>query len=487
VRLFASYRQVAAKIGLPEYAHLSGVSADDPREGGRMSHVDSQLAGLLKDIDLPTLGSRVRNARLARGLTQAEAAGEDASTAYISRIESGHRRPDARLLERIADRLDTTVEELLVGISADQRAEAVLTLDYAELALVSGDVKGALHRTAEALDLVEEGVLPDLRSRARHVRARALEAAGRLDDAILAFEDLVDSPVHDRVWLSSAIALCRCYRETGDLARSIETGEQALRHLDEYGLEGTDEAVQLAVTIAAAHFERGDVSHAVRQCQRAIERAEGLDSPKAKASAYWNASIMQSNQGAVDVAVPLAQKAIALLEIADDTRNLARLRSQLGISQLRLDPPAVGEAQRTLEQAARELEWSSASPADTARNQLALARVHQLAGDLSEASWQVAQVLEQAQEIPLLAAEAWVLRGQLAADVGDVEQATAGYRQAVLSLTAIGADRGAAQLWFELAGLLQEVGDAEGALDAYRRAAASTGLTSRRAARTLQH
>ena len=310
-----------------------------------MSHVDSELAGLLRTIDLPTLGTRVRNARLAKGLTQSEVAGEDASTAYISRIESGHRRPDGRLLEKIAARIDTTLEQLLHGIDANQKAELTLKLDYAELALASGKPDDAL---AGTLEVLEHDAPPELRTRARHLRALALESAGDLDHAIGALEELVAAPAGGLDWLVSAIALSRCYRESGDLARAIDTGENAMSRLEEYDLAGSDEAVQLAVTLAAAHFERGDVAHAVRLCHRAIEQAEGLDSPRAKASAYWNASVMESNQGRVEAAVSLAQKAIRLLELDTDNRNLARLRTQLGWTQLRLDPPALEDAEANL-------------------------------------------------------------------------------------------------------------------------------------------
>lgn len=443
-----------------------------------MSHVDNELAGLLKDIDLPTLGSRLRNARVAAGLTQAQVAGEDASTAYVSRIEAGHRRPDAKLLEQMAGRLGVAVEELLVGIAPEQRSEVILELDYAELALVSGQAQEALQRTDSVLARVEDGVLPELRNRALFLRARALETADRMDEAIIALEDLVAEP--SDVWLASAIALCRCYRETGDLTRAVETGEEALNHLEEYGLEGTDESVQLTVTLAAAHYERGDTAHAARQCQRAIDRAERLGSPKAKASAYWNASVMQAQQGSVEAAVSMAKKALALLDVDDDGRNLARLRTQLGITQLRMDPPPVAEAQQTLLQAARELEWSSASAIDVARNQLALARAHYLAGDTSAAELQIAAALDEARGTPLLAAEAWVLSGQLAADEGATDRAKECYRKAVLALSAIGADRSAAQLWYELGNQLDEVGDTLGALDAFRSAAASAGLQDRR-------
>ena len=447
-----------------------------------MSHVDSELAGLLRTIDLPTLGTRVRNARLAKGLTQSEVAGEDASTAYISRIESGHRRPDGRLLEKIAARIDTTLEQLLHGIDANQKAELTLKLDYAELALASGKPDDALAGTVEVL---EHDAPPELRTRARHLRALALESAGDLDHAIGALEELVAAPAGGLDWLVSAIALSRCYRESGDLARAIDTGENAMSRLEEYDLAGSDEAVQLAVTLAAAHFERGDVAHAVRLCHRAIEQAEGLDSPRAKASAYWNASIMESNQGRVEAAVSLAQKAVRLLELDTDNRNLARLRTQLGWTQLRLDPPALEDAEANLARAERELDWSSASPTDAARHRLALARARFLAGDQEEAARRADEVIAATQtDLPLLATEAIVIHGQIAADRGDVDRAKNSYRQAILTLSAAGADRQAAQLWFELGGLLEEIGAADEAMDAYRRAAASTGLTVRRSTRT---
>src|SRR5215210_807394 len=103
-----------------------------------MAHMDPHLAELSKSIDPAILGRRLRNARVAAGLTQTEAAGGHASTAYISRIEAGQRRPDLKLLAELADRLGTTVEELLVGITRNKRDELRLELDYAELALASG-------------------------------------------------------------------------------------------------------------------------------------------------------------------------------------------------------------------------------------------------------------------------------------------------------------------------------------------------------------
>jgi tetratricopeptide (TPR) repeat protein len=312
------------------------------------------------------------------------------------------------------------------------------------------------------------------------VRALALEAAGELEGAILALEEFVDSDGGDLIWLRGMIALSRCYREVGDLARAIEVGDKALTKIDQHGLRGVDEAVQLSVTVAAAYFERGDIRHATRLCRRAIDDAESFDSPTAKASAYWNASIVASEQNDVATALPLAAKALAILEVGEDGRNLGRLRTQFGVLQLHLDPPEPLAAKKTLEQARRELDWSSASPLDQADNQLALARAALMLGDDTTAEEQaVATYHAVSEHAPLLAADARVLAGQVAARQGRTDDARAAYMHAILLLSGVGADRGAAQLWFELGGLLEELGDDDASRDAYRRAAASTGLTMR--------
>jgi tetratricopeptide (TPR) repeat protein len=215
-------------------------------------------------------------------------------------------------------------------------------------------------------------------------------------------------------------------------------------------------------------------------CRKAIAKAEALDSPVARASAYWNASAFEAQRGSVANAVPLAERALALLAEGQDTRNVARLRNTLGRMQLELDPPDVNEAMRHLEQAAEELVWSSASPGEIASNRLGIARAYYLDGDLLQAREACSEVIAALNgEDPILTADAEALSGQVAAAGGDLDGARRAYRRAVFVLTGIGADRDAAQLWFELADLFEDVGDIEASRDAYRSAAASSGLKSR--------
>ncbi|WP_414690010.1 helix-turn-helix domain-containing protein, partial [Nocardioides sp.] len=64
------------------------------RQVGHTWLVRPDLIELTKTIDPGALGARLRSARLRAGLTQSQVAGSDLSTAYVSRIEAGQRRPD---------------------------------------------------------------------------------------------------------------------------------------------------------------------------------------------------------------------------------------------------------------------------------------------------------------------------------------------------------------------------------------------------------
>ncbi len=449
--------------------------------------MDARQADLLRTIDPAELGRRLRAARVGKGMTQTDLAGEDVSVGYVSRIESGHRRPNLQVLTDLCGRLGTPVEQILMGLQTHELEQIRLALDFAELSLESGQPQAAEMQARDARELADAASLKELAYRARYLVARALEAQGFFDDAIIELEAMVTPRVTGVMHVRAGIALSRCYRESGDFSKAVDIGEMILEQLTDTPLDSSDEAVQMAVTLAAAYFERGDVGQAVRVCRRAVTKAEKLESATARASAYWNASMMEHAQGSVSNAIPLAERALALLSEGQDVRNLARLRNQLGIMQLRMDPPQIEEAQSHLRQAALEFEWCSAGPVEVARNELAQAKAHYLKGEIDvalELSHRVHGAVET--QSPIVAADAKAVEGQALVAQGFVEDAKVAYHQAVLTLTGIGSDRGAAQLWFDLASMLEEVGDSEAALNAYRSAAASAGLRSRAGSRIGQ-
>jgi tetratricopeptide (TPR) repeat protein len=374
----------------------------------------------------------------------------------------------------MAERLGTTVEFLTTGVEPADADEARLALRYAELALKSGEAADAAAQLRALRDSGAE--LGPLRDDVTWLLGQALEALGQLDEAAVLFEMVAGSETSARS-LAASIALCRCYREAGDLARSIEVGERARVRAEELGLSGTDDEIRLSVTLVAAYYERGDVVYAAQLCQQALERAERVGSVAGRGSAYWNGSVIAADRGRQSEAVVLAERALALLSEGEDTRALAGLRVQLGLVLLGQDPPDTDAAQHHLVRAREDLVQAGAGAVEVARCDVALADASLLAGDLDAAERLAQDAIASAQTLaPFLVAEAEVVLGRVALAQDNSGEAQIRFRRAVAALTGAAADREAAQLWYQLGELLEAAGDDQGARDAFKSAGASVGL-----------
>lgn len=427
--------------------------------------------------DASVLGARVRALRQARGLTQADVAGTDLSVAYISRIESGQRRPERTTVELIAGRLGTTVEHLMTGVSRDEAEDLRLSIRYADLALKSGEASEAERRFREVLASLGDRNLGRIADEAAWGHARALEALGRLKEAAAAFEHLRERTKDEDLRLQSTVAVCRCYRELGDLVRAVEVGENARRRLTDLGLLATTDGIKLVVTLAAAYYERGDATRALILVEDALHDAEAIDSPAARAAAYWNASSLLSERNQLPEALALAERALALLSEGDDERNLARLRVEYGGLLLRASPPDAERALEVLTRAQASLEQQDGTPVDRAYCHEMLGRASLLMGQLDVAEEHAADALRLLGEDPRLETSSiFALRGQVALAADDNRAAKRHYRHAAALLTTAGAGRGASALWAELGAALEGLGDTAGSRDAYRAGMACLGI-----------
>src|SRR5213075_2165009 len=81
------------------------------------------------------LGTRLRQLRVAAGLTQSDLASDRFSKEYVSQIERGKTRPTQETLAWIAERLGVDVSYLETGQSWDEYAEAEATVVRAEAAV----------------------------------------------------------------------------------------------------------------------------------------------------------------------------------------------------------------------------------------------------------------------------------------------------------------------------------------------------------------
>src|SRR5438445_11892177 len=66
------------------------------------------------------LGERLRQLRMAGGMTQTELAGERFSKEYVSQIERGKTKPTTETIQWLADRLGVDAAYLAHGVSAGE-------------------------------------------------------------------------------------------------------------------------------------------------------------------------------------------------------------------------------------------------------------------------------------------------------------------------------------------------------------------------------
>src|SRR3954469_23151779 len=83
------------------------------------------------------LGERLRQLRVAGGLTQSELAGERFSKEYVSQIERGKTRPTRETIEWVAARLGVDPGFLAKGVATDERGRLEGALARAEALIES--------------------------------------------------------------------------------------------------------------------------------------------------------------------------------------------------------------------------------------------------------------------------------------------------------------------------------------------------------------
>lgn len=147
--------------------------------------------------ELTRVGKRLRELRLAAGMTQAELAGRRFSHAYVSVLEAGRREPSRAAVDYFAQRLGVQVEELwsekgaswALQMAEDLRAEGQHGESRELLARTLGNLERdrelhprvlvVLHRELARIDITT-----DPASAAAHLQ-ECLELAGD-DDSMLA-------------------------------------------------------------------------------------------------------------------------------------------------------------------------------------------------------------------------------------------------------------------------------------------------------------
>ena len=272
-----------------------------------------------------SIGQRLRQARLAAGLTQQQLAGDRYTKAYISALENGIAKPSMAALNYLAPRLGTTASEILSDPAvAWSRIEA-------DLALASGDWQSALDAYTALLETTLE----------RRARAELLvgiaEALCRLDrpseairpatEAGTTFADM--SRLADRTRAEYWLASAHHQQDNPDEARGLlrEILERVRGGLD----LGADFATRVLISLATVESLQGEPSKALAYVEEARGLTADLDTRRrgtflaAVAGAYRNA-------GDLEGAIRSGLQALALLRAAESEFEVYLVENQLALA-----------------------------------------------------------------------------------------------------------------------------------------------------------
>ncbi|MEU7900630.1 hypothetical protein AB0B45_48360 [Nonomuraea sp. NPDC049152] len=127
--------------------------------------------------------------------------------------------------------------------------------------------------------------------------------------------------------IGTALALCRCLREVGDLTASVHIGE--ITFTRELPGGWTDRGIELGATLLAAYIERGEQATCRALAAQLLEAAEQLGTPRALRAACWNGATVAAMDGDAQRAGELGDRALAAHSQLTDPRSTGRLRARL--------------------------------------------------------------------------------------------------------------------------------------------------------------
>jgi tetratricopeptide (TPR) repeat protein len=280
----------------------------------------------------PTVGARVRELRTSRGMTQADLAGSDFTTGFISLLETGRTRASLRAAEIIAARLGTTAPELLVSGARDSR-EMELLVVRAEQQLAAG----APATTLELVDRVSRESTGLLRARALRAKGRALRDLGKprealavLEEAGRAFDALGQRDLAVRTLFDRAVAHAHADEPGNALTLALEC-ETAMRLS---GLVDRTLELQLRSFLAATFARAGDNESADAQAAKALEMSSAVVDREAIGTLYSTLAVTRHRQGQLDDALRYARKSLTVFEDLGRDRALGQMWHNIGSIQL---------------------------------------------------------------------------------------------------------------------------------------------------------
>jgi tetratricopeptide (TPR) repeat protein len=421
------------------------------------------------------LGERLRQLRVAAGMTQSELAGDRFSKEYVSQIERGKTRPTGDTISWLASRLEVDAGYLANGVSTDERGRVEATLTRAE-ALVEA------HRYEEAVAEFEQARPAILATGATELEARLLsgEAWARMHQGELreALELLARArtvsegePFSDLDRAEVLFRLGVCRLKLSSIATAIGLFNEAYAIAEKSELPCDLLRSNILAYRSRCYRRQRDIEAAREDVERALELAQSVDDSSTMAHVYVQASLVAERGGHWVLARSYAERAKGFYEELNDQRNLAGMLNNLGGLNLMLGKP--DEAIEYLKSS-----YSTALDADSkeeaAQATGSLAAVHLELNDFDQAerfARQALTLLEGRIDFLHEIGPSQLVLGRALMEQGRLDEAEEAFKAADSSFEQLSSASHRARAWIAQGDLAARRGDDRAAARLYRNAA----------------
>ncbi|HEU4963385.1 MAG TPA: tetratricopeptide repeat protein [Bacilli bacterium] len=237
-----------------------------------------------------SLGQKIRELRIRKGLTQQELGSGIVTISMISQIESDKAYPSHRVLEQIAARLETPIEYFVADMQTQMEQNSLYKL------------------------------------------AKSYLAGGQVTQAIPLLKELLQNPAPHFAVHEVQYDLAEAYLQQGNLERAVALFEQVLDAVIRKGEE--ERTVRCLDKLGEARYRQEHYPLALyhwRKAHEAITRAKDID-PFVHASTLSNLGRALQQVGEHKEALPYFREAQQLLKGGNNLRELATVYLGLGVS-----------------------------------------------------------------------------------------------------------------------------------------------------------
>jgi tetratricopeptide (TPR) repeat protein len=340
------------------------------------------------------LGERLRQLRVAAGLTQSELAGDRFSKEYVSQIERGKTRPTTETIEWLAAQLSCDAGFLANGVATDERGRL-------EAALARAETMIEAHRNDDAAAEFET-LVPAARSTGiSELEVRALIGAGRtqmrlgalrpalelLNDARAIVEPGNFSDL-ERAEVFYALGICRY--QLNSVQTSLGLLNEALSLAERSGMPSDSLRSNILSWRSRCWRRMRDYEAAREDIERALQLAEDAADPRTIGDAYFQASLVADREGHWILARTYAERARGAYEALADKVHVGQLTNNLGGLNFLLGK--TDEAVALLKEAF-SIALDTGREADAAQAVSSLAQIHLRTGDVGQAEEQARHAL----------------------------------------------------------------------------------------------